>query len=355
MGTFETSWTTGPRSASGQWGQMTTSIRLALAAALAVLLAAACGFGDPSTTPDTPAVSGAPQATAAVPQLNASELEEAIRFRETFGLRADVFWIRQVAADPESRGLVEFGVLLTPEEFGDMMRRNGIGLDSIKRMVVGYGLAHPRDWAGLFTDQQRGGILVAQFSANLDEHREALLGQLGPNAPLEIREVEWSDAELRAKADTLRGTEDWFLTIPAVLTGWGVDVTTNRISIKISSVNGDATKLIEEHFGWEGLVQVESDGTGEFLIPRGTLRVVVRDGAGQPVRGVRCEGEPDVGSGAGGLSPRTDREGTCLLDLPATGVWVHIVRGSGPTREILGTGRAVVVPGEAREVVIDLP
>jgi hypothetical protein len=47
--------------------------------------------------------------------------------------------------------------------------------------------------------------------------------------------------------------------------------------------------------------------------------------------------------------------GVCLLNLPATGVWVHIVRGTGPTREILTTGRAVVAPAETREVVIDLP
>jgi len=336
---------------------MKAGIRWTMAAVLAVSLAAACGSSDPSTTPDAPSlVSASPQPAGPEPvEISARDLEEAIRFRETFGLRADVFWIRKVAADPESRGRVEFGVLLTPDEFADMNRRNSIGVDAIKRMVSDYGLAHPEDWAELFTDQQRGGILVAQFSANVDEHRDALLGKLGPDAPLEIREVEWSYADLRARADTLRGTEDWFLTIPAVLTAWGVDVATNRVVINISTVNPDAAELIEEHFGWAGLVQVESDGTGEFLIPRGTLRVVVRDSAGRPVRGVRCEGEPDVGSGAGGLSPRTDRMGVCLLNLPATGVWVHIVRGTGPTREILTTGRAVVAPAETREVVIDLP
>jgi hypothetical protein len=334
---------------------MNARIRRALTAALAVSLAAACGSSDPSTRPDTPAVSTSPQATVALPQLSTHELEEAIRFRETFGLRADVFWIRQVAADPESRGHAEFGVLLTPDEFADMMRRNSIGLDAIKGIVSDYGRAHPEDWAELFTDQQRGGILVAQFSANVDEHREALLGQLGPDSPLEIREVKWSYAELRAKADTLRGTEDWFLTIPAVLTGWGVDVTTNRISIKISSVNRDPTKLIEEHFGWEGLVEVQSDGTGRFLVPRGTLRVLVRDAGGRPVRGVQCEAQTDLGTGSEGLGPGTDRQGVCLLDLEATGVWIHIMRGSGPTRETLATGRAVVVPGETSEVIIDLP
>jgi hypothetical protein len=335
---------------------MNARIRRALTAALAVSLAAACGSSDPSTPPNAPSpVGAASQATAAVPQLSSRELEEAIRFRKTFGLRADVFWIRQIAADPESRGRAEFGVLLTPDEFADMMRRNSIGLDAIKRMVADYGRAHPEDWAELFTDQQRGGILVAQFSANVDEHREALLGRLGPDAPLEIREVEWSYAELRAKADTVRGTEDWFLTIPAVLTGWGVDVTTNRISIKISSVNDDATKLIEEHFGWEGLVEVQSDGTGRFLVPRGTLRVLVRDAGGRPVRGVQCEVQTDLGTGSEGLGPVTDRQGVCLLDLEATGVWIHVQRGSGPTRETLASGRAVVVPGETSEVVIDLP
>ena len=198
-------------------------------------------------------------------------MKEAIRFRKTFGLRADEAWIRLVAADPDSEeGRIEYGVSLTPEEFADLAGRS-VAVEAIREPVISYGLAHPDDWAGAYIDQQRDGILVAQFSANI-EHRQALMSGLGPSARLEILPVQYSLKYLKAQAARIHGTEDWFLTIPAYLESYGVDESANRIHLRVSSVDPRVQDIIEEHFGWPGLTKVESDGTGANLLPFGTLR-----------------------------------------------------------------------------------
>ncbi len=287
--------------------------------------------------------------------LTASEMRDAIKFRETFGLRADEGWIRLVAADPDSEeGRFKYGVALTPEEVADLDGRS-VAVEAIREQVIRYGLANPDDWAGAYIDQQRGGILVAQFSANVEDHRQALLRGLGPRARLEVLPVEYSLEYLQAEADKIHGTNDWFLTIPAYLTSYGVDVAANRISIDISSVEPDAQAIIEDHFGWAGLTKVESDGTGALLLPFGTLRVEVRDARGDPVQGLRCTPVADLaGASYEQMSPVTDRQGVCVLRLPATGYWIQLERGLAP-RVLVATERAVVTPGGVTKLVIETP
>ena len=166
--------------------------------------------------------------------------------------------------------------------------------------------------------------------------------------------VRWRLAELEAQAERLRGTDSWFRTIPAVLRSYGVDVTTNRIRVRISSVNPLAAGMVEDHFGLSDMIDVESDGTGAMLLSTGVLRVLARDAAGHAVRGLRCEARPDIGEAAEDGGTVTDRAGRCRLRLPATGTWALLVRGSGPTRTVVGIGRAVVTPGKTSDLVVEV-
>lgn len=318
----------------------------------ALLVTAGCN----SSVPPSPNVSTS-STTAAVPTasaLTASEMGKAIEFRKTFSLRADEGWIRLVAADPASEeGRVKYGVSLSPEEVADLDQRT-VAVEAIRVQVIQYGLAHPDDWAGAYIDQQREGILVAQFSDNIEQHRQALMSGLGPLARLEVMPVEYSLEYLQAEADKIHGTKDWFLTIPAYLRTYGVDEVANRIFIRISSVEPNAQDIIEEHFGWAGLTKVESDGTGAKLLPFGTLRVEARDRQGDPVAGLRCNAIPDLAVAGEPIAPETDQQGICVLELPATGYWIRLERGHGPPVQV-AIGRAVVVPGGVTQLVIETP
>lgn len=279
---------------------------------------------------------------------------KAIDFRKTFSLRADEGWIRLVAADPASEaGRVKYGVSLSPEEVANLDQRT-VAVEAIRVQVIQYGLAHPDDWAGAYIDQQREGILVTQFSGNVEQHRQALMRGIGPLAKFEVLPVEYSLRSLKAEAAKLQGADEWFRTIPAVLEAYGVDEAANRILIRISSVKPDAQDIIERHFGWTGLTKVESDETGALLLPFGTLRVQARDARGDPVAGLGCTAVSDLVGVYEVLAPVTNQQGVCVLQLPATGYWIRLERGHGPPVQV-AIGRAVVVPGGVTQLVIETP
>jgi hypothetical protein len=227
--------------------------------------------------------------------------------------------------------------------------------DAVKRLVADYGEDHESDWGGMYIDQDRGGMVVALFNNDLERHRSTLLALAGPDANLEVRGVEYNYAELKRISESLCREEVWFATVPAVLQGCGgVDQSENRIVVNVSTVNPDAAQMIEEHFDLEGKVIVEVDGTGAALLPRGTLRITAVD-ADRPVEGLQCSPVPDLGSGPEGLGPLTDEDGVCIVDLPATGVWVFLVANSGPDEETVATARAVVLPDRTTDVTIEVP
>jgi hypothetical protein len=317
----------------------------ALALVLASLAAAACGTTISTPSPTLPAQ----QPTEVAPSLpeaslSAHDLAEAIRFRGDFGFRTDEAWIRAVAADPASaEGQAMFGVPLTPEEFAEIVRRSQTS-DVIKAVVIPYGLANPDDWAGAWIDHQHAGRFVVQFSGQIEKHRAALYAKISPDANFEVRAVQFSTAELRELDATLMdpANEAWFGTIPARLLGYGPNEPTNRYHVEISSANPNAAALIEQHFGWQGVVEVESDGTGALLLPVGTLRVRATNQQGLPVPGLTCVPVPDM---PGSYEPpiggtATNREGVCELELPATGYWIRLERDG----VFVALGRAVVRP-----------
>lgn len=331
--------------------------RSVLAFVVTATLVVGCDAGPTSESPSVSAPSiRTSDGPTAVPRLLVHEVADARRFREDYGLRADDEWIRDVAADPTS-DRTSFGVPLTTGEVAELNRRTAAA-DEIKNLVVDYALAHADEYAGAYTDQQRGGIFVAQFSGHVAEHKAALFARVRPGAPLEVREVRWSLEQLEAFASRLQGAGGWFRTIPAYLTGYGPNVPTNRVNVQISSVDPDAAAKIEAHFRWTNeIVEVETDGTGALLLPTGTLRIVARDSGGVPVPGLACVAIPDLD---GAYEPRpipmptTDEIGRCVLRLPATGYWIRLEVGEAPP-ELVAIGRAVVVADATMGVVIGTP
>lgn len=318
--------------------------------------AGGCGTTVPTSSPTLPRQEPT-ETPAPAASLTEFELTEARRFRADFGLRTDEAWIRAVAADPASaEGKAMYGVPLTAEEFAEIVRRSQAS-DVIKAVVVPYGLANPEDYAGAWIDHQHGGRFVVQFSGQIEKHRAALYAKISPDANFEVRAVEFSTAELQELAAKLMdpANEAWFATIPASLQGYGPGVSSNRLHIKISSANPNAAALIEQHFGWQGVAEVESDGTGALMLPRGTLRVRATNQQGLPVPGLSCVAVPDMpGSYEPPIDvPTTNEQGVCELKLPATGYWIRLEFDG----VFAGLGRVVVNPGgiSSLDVIVASP
>jgi hypothetical protein len=321
-----------------------------------VIVVASCSL----LPPPSPAVSPPPVAPSPeLADLTEAEIAKAVWFRETFGLRADIDWIRQVAADPRAKGTL--GVPLTPDELAEIQSRQA-ALDSILPRVIAYGQQHPDVWAGVEIDQDRGGVLVIRVSGDAAAHQATLRNLLGPRPVFEVLDVDWSEAQLRSfiekikaedlpnAANALESTPPWMRAIPATRIVVGFHVDLNKVVMEVSSPRPDAVRLVTEHYGNPPWLVVESDGTGFHLLQSGSIVVTARDPAGQSVQGLNCVFRPDTGWDS--EIATTDKHGECRAQLRSTGYWVELSWGELTSRTVVATDRAVILPGRETKLKV---
>jgi hypothetical protein len=281
----------------------------------------------PTVSPSTP--SAVPQADASpAPSLGptTAELAKAIDFRLVFGLRADEAWIRAIAADPRAQdGERIYGVPLLPAEVEDMLARSREA-DQIAPIIRAYGMLDPLSWGGLIIDQRAGGIVVAQFTADVEVHRDRLTRLLPPDSTFDVREVGWSLVELRRFMNEVNGEDDWFSTAGISYHTVSLDELNNRVAVEIDSVDPGDTTRVAEHFGNPGWLSVEW-GPAPWTGPRGNLVIVVEDERGNRVRRAYCMYQaldPLARETEGEVS--TEESGRCVIrDVPAAryDIWIR--------------------------------
>ena len=331
---------------------------------VAILLAAAlaaCQSPNASPTPPTGLVSPAASTPAASTPAAPTDAElEAIRFRTTFGLRADLAFVREVANDPTASS-TDFQVPLLPEEVLDLRNRSA-NADAVREIVTAEAEAHPDDYCGRYIDNQNGGAFTSMWRANLAIHAATIQLQAGPFAHLGFVACTFSESDLNELTDRLGGVQNakWVRAIPAAVTGWGPNVSSNRVEVDVSSAVPDAPDRIRTRLEAElhlppGILVVLSDGTGVQLVGWGTVRVTVTRPDGSDVGpnelglswtpaidGLTCGG--DVGFGV----PSNGEP----VDLPCQeGSWTIQVLQAG---ELLGEGRVVVHRDNVVELTITL-
>lgn len=310
---------------------------------LAVLLAA-CASGLQ--------VQANPPASSHGVALSQDDIAIARRFRQAVGLRSDEPWIRTVAADPSAT--VAYGVPLTPAEKDDLDRR-AVQAPIVVAVVERYGSRHPSEWAGVHIDQTRGGLVVARFTARLEEHRRAIQALLGPDARFEVLLARWTTAELGELAERVVSERGWLATIGAAFINVGVHVDENLVVLRISSANPRASEQIVTHLAAQDRLRVESDGTGAKLLPPGTLQVTAVDALGRPVPDLDCVPIPDVvGAYEGDIGYSTTAQGICQIPVRASGYVVRLWAAVGTQLVEVGHGYTVVPPygvGQVRIVV----
>jgi hypothetical protein len=165
-------------------------ITVALAGLLGACSASSGGTLIPSAT--------VPRSTESSAASLPPEVEDAVRFRTEFGLRADLAYIAQVARDPTATS--DFGVPLLPSEVADLLRRQASATE-VAPLLDAYGQQHPDEFAGWFQDQAHGGAFVVLFTANFLDHVHGLSQTLSGHTPpiaVQVKPAERTLIELEA-------------------------------------------------------------------------------------------------------------------------------------------------------------
>jgi hypothetical protein len=216
-----------------------------------------------------------------------------------------------------------------------------------------YGRAFPESFGGVFVDQRAGGVLVATFTKDTDRHERAM-ATLIPDQPPDVRQVEWSLAELESFRMQVQADRAWFASIGAELSKADVDILENAVRVVFRGPNQDMASLVEEHLGswttasWQGPLPWNG--------PVGDLVLSLVDDSGRPVPQVWCDlvsADPRV-QVAEGPPVGSDAAGRCTFDdYPAVAYTVALRVFTGTGYQFAKEVQATLVPtGTVIEVVV---
>ena len=228
---------------------------------------------DPSSAPASPA-SPAPPSEEPLPSDLDPDLRHAIESRRGLGLRHDLAYVLQVAADPAARNqLLDFPMY--PEEEAKFLADQQMQDEAIP-VIQAYAARHAAVFGGLYIDRgEHPGAVASLWTHDLDVHESAIRESLPPGTPLIFRQVRYSEAFLRAIQHRISADWDWMRSIPAAPESAGVDIIDNVAEVGVSSADPRAEAIIREHYGLGDELRVVSDGTGAALLPWGKVIGVV--------------------------------------------------------------------------------
>ena len=331
---------------------------------LAAILGActrAPGASDDSIGAATPVAttaiaSAAPSATAA-PSLD-PETMQAVTFRELFDLRSDLPYVIASMTDPKATNM-DFGVPLYPDEATKLFAEQAEH-DEMIPIVVGYASAFPSESGGVYIDRnEHPGMITSLWTDHLAEHAAALATLLNGRANL-VRQVRYSEAELRALSETFWPDIDWMEAIPARMQSLGFGILENAITMDVSSAEPTAVQQIEDHYGLGDKLVVTSDGTGVVFIPTGTVKGKIRTADGKVPKSVEdlnlgFEYNPNIPGecGSGDIGYGIKADGTFEYPCKA-GVRVITITGLNAKGGNVEVGRATVtvIAGKTVRVTI---
>ena len=323
---------------------------------VAAIVSACVEQAAPSPEPAQPAAP-APAAPAAPSMegpvvLSPAEVAGAIALRREFGLREDEAWVRAVAANPTA--VMDFGVPLMPFERDEIMRRPN-GEAGITTALQDYLSGHADVSGGLYIDQARGGVVTILVTDDPAPHQAALAELVGAEAPVAVRQVRWTEAQLNDVQERIAADQAFLATLPAQMKGSGVSIIDNVVELSISSAVPDAGARIAAHFGAVGMLRVDSDGTGILLQPTGRIlgRVIAPPGTDMNNLSPQYEADVDIG-GRDSIGIGVTPDGTFVIDhLPPATYTVTILEMGDVENVEVGRGTVVVPPGAA--VGLEIP
>jgi hypothetical protein len=201
---------------------------------------------------------------------------DATRFRETFGLQADLAFVRTTLDDTRYSSEA-YGVPLTSAEVSELFRRARI------ETSIGDALDVARSqpgFAGVYLDQQRGGRPIFMFTSVDPTITSRLAALLPEGANVEIRDATYTEAELmELKAQVESQFADWQAD-GVVILAVGIDVRANRLQIGVADHGPETEARLQSRYG-NGVAVLETkvahsdvcDGTNDCRPIKGAIAV----------------------------------------------------------------------------------
>jgi hypothetical protein len=205
----------------------------------------------------------------------------------------------------------------------------------------------------MFVDQKAGGLVVARFKGNVEEHRQALYAVLPAGARFEVRSAPWTNRELMGFIDLVEEERDWYPTIGTVLFTTEI-ASDNLVDARFNGPDPAAASIIEAHYGNPPWLRAVWNGPAEWTGPLGSVDVYTTDSTGRPVPSVDVDFvavDPFQVDGNGGVGWMTDEGGHLLrTDIPAVVYRVRAFQGDEDQRAVVAEG-TVTVPANGRAAV----
>lgn len=183
--------------------------------------------------------------TGSVLAVDPERLQEEIRFRLDFGLRADEAYVSQLISKQNAHG--RWPVALSDLEAADLDRRAAMQdelgpLESAAEQL-------PR-FAGHWIDQKAGGVVTVAFSGgDPSEWRQVLEPHLPVGAELRLIAVQYSLADLQRTNDRLENDLSALRTSGIVLGHSGVDLSENRVRVGVVDLTAHQTLALRAEYG----------------------------------------------------------------------------------------------------------
>jgi hypothetical protein len=277
-------------------------------------------------------------------------IDQAVAFRLKSGLRADLTWVLQLAADPAAQaGRREFGIPLSPAELAALRARVSTARD-VADAAEAYGRDHPDEYAGTFTDPARS-VVVVMFTADLPGHERELWALVHPDAPLEVRLAAHTLAALEQLQLRIRADADELRAMGIDILANGVRPSANAAEVEVATNRADVHELFASRYG-AGRVVLRVTAASPSL-PPGEIRGRAVDASGKGVEGLDVRPTDPNRDFPGGGAISTALDGSFVVRNAFAGTYsISVFRLVGEAWTEVGSATLTVEPGGTATVVI---
>lgn len=247
-------------------------------------------------------------------------LNAAVRFRQSFGLRADSAFVAAAMLNPIDFPNTEWGPPLSDEEAGGLMARVDVQRQARNADAK---MAGESDYAGMYIDQLTGGTPIFLTTGRADMYADVLTALIQGAYAFEIRVVNRDLASLESQKAQIVNARDQLAMDGIAVHTVSVHVRDNRVEVGVTNPTEQVLSRLSE-FGDDMLVY--QDGSQH-------LDVCGIEACGPRMKGgLAIESDVPNGCTSGYLARRTDgthnnlgivTAGHCLYPGGSSSSWLH--------------------------------
>jgi hypothetical protein len=193
------------------------------------------------------------------------DVANAIRFRESFGLQADVAFVERSVVDHQQFPDLRYGVPLTLEEASDIDARQKAAVST--QPALDYAAAQP-EYAGMYFDQRAGGRPVFRFTEHLALHEGVIRGLLPAAVDPLVTPADYTLDELMEVYSRILEDRKQLLT-QMPMGSVDVDVILNRVVVELDRPTAGAQRIVQDAYGDAVITGVLGPAEGDSCASRG--------------------------------------------------------------------------------------